>query len=201
MASLIHAENGFSAVRTDIGWTISMLDQFSQGRRWALGCLSAAVFLPVALSAESVAPLEKPAGPVVLRFSGELSNTNVGEEAHFDIAMLESLGAITLRTTTIWTDGEQVFRGTPLAEIVRVLGISDGVLRAQAINDYAVEIPLEDASEGSALIAFERNGKPMSVRDKGPLWLVYPYDVDEQFRSEVYYSRSIWQLDRMTVMR
>ena len=52
-----------------------------------------------------------------------------------------------------------------------------------------------------ALLAFERNGKPMSVREKGPLWIVYPYDSDAKFQSEVYYSRSIWQLDRLAVAR
>jgi hypothetical protein len=115
--------------------------------------------------------------------------------------MLEALGTKTLRTSTIWTDGEQVFRGTPLAALVRALGIGDGTLRARAINDYEIDIPLEDAVEGGAMIAFERNGAPMSIREKGPLWVVYPYDANERYRAEVYHSRSIWQLDRITVLR
>jgi hypothetical protein len=40
----------------------------------------------------------------------------------------------------------------------------------------------------------------MSVRDKGPLWVIYPYDSDD-YRSEVIYSRSIWQLDRLEVVQ
>ncbi|RYH00603.1 oxidoreductase, partial [Salipiger sp. IMCC34102] len=39
----------------------------------------------------------------------------------------------------------------------------------------------------------------MQVRDKGPLWIVYPYDDTPEYRSEVIYSRSIWQLDRIEV--
>jgi hypothetical protein len=45
------------------------------------------------------------------------------------------------------------------------------------------------------------NGAEMSIRDKGPLWIVYPYDASDDFRSEVVYSRSIWQLDRIEVIR
>ncbi len=43
------------------------------------------------------------------------------------------------------------------------------------------------------------NGETMPVRRKGPLWIVYPYDSDEAYRSEAIYSRSIWQLDRIEV--
>ena len=78
--------------------------------------------------------------------------------------------------------------------------MTEGTLKATAINDYAVEIPVEDAVEGGPIIAFMRNGAPMSVRDKGPLWIVYPYDSDPAYQTEVIYSRSIWQLDRIEVM-
>jgi hypothetical protein len=48
------------------------------------------------------------------------------------------------------------------------------------------------------MIAYARNGEPMSLREKGPFWLVYNYDADPAFRTETVYSRSIWQLDRIT---
>ena len=37
----------------------------------------------------------------------------------------------------------------------------------------------------------------MSRRDKGPLWVIYPYHDNIDYRSETIYSRSIWQLDRI----
>ena len=67
-------------------------------------------------------------------------------------------------------------------------------------HDYAVEIPVSDSVEDGPILAYELNGAPMSVRDKGPLWLVYPYDQNPEYRSEVIYSRSIWQLDRIEVL-
>ena len=44
-------------------------------------------------------------------------------------------------------------------------------------------------------------GAPMSVRDKGPLWIVYPYDQNTDYQSEVVFSRSIWQLNRITIQQ
>jgi len=39
------------------------------------------------------------------------------------------------------------------------------------------------------------------LREKGPLWVIYPYDSDAKFRTEVIYSRSIWQLDRLAIVQ
>jgi hypothetical protein len=62
-----------------------------------------------------------------------------------------------------------------------------------------VSIPVSDATSGGPIIAFARNGEAMSVREKGPLWIVYPYDADPAYQSETIYARSIWQLDRIRV--
>lgn len=86
----------------------------------------------------------------------------------------------------------------PLAALVEMLDISTDTITAQAINDYAVEIPLDEITEDAPLVAYHQNGKPMSRRDKGPLWLVYPYDSDPEYQTEIVYSRSIWQMDRLS---
>ncbi|WP_293576295.1 molybdopterin-dependent oxidoreductase [Phaeobacter sp.] len=126
--------------------------------------------------------------------------TNADGVAVLDLAMLEQLGRRSFETTTIWTDGAQRFDGVSLATLVDQLGLHGAALRATAINDYSVTIPLEDVSRDGAMIAYRMNGAPMSVRDKGPLWIVYPYDEDPRFQTEVIYSRSIWQLDRIEVI-
>lgn len=118
----------------------------------------------------------------------------------YTIEDLRSLEEQTFRTETIWSSGLQEFKGVPLKALLDDLGVSQGWLTARAINDYAVDVPVSDAVENGPIIAYERNGTPMSVRDKGPLWLVYPFDSNPDYRTEVIYSRSIWQLDRLEVL-
>lgn len=144
--------------------------------------------------------LGTPDGDVLLTVSGAIETQNVDDTAQFDLAMLEALGETEVKTSTIWTDGTQTFQGVEISALVEQLGVKGKTLRATAINDYAVEIPLADAVEGGPIIAYKLNGETMSVRDKGPLWIIYPYDADPAFRSEVIYSRSIWQLDRIEVI-
>lgn len=119
--------------------------------------------------------------------------------ATYDRAALEALGTESFETTTIWTDGVQTFEGVPLSALLADLGVTEGEVSAQAINDYAVTIPVSDAVEGGPIVATLLNGAPMSIRDKGPLWIVYPYDADPAWQTETIYSRSIWQLDRLQV--
>lgn len=118
----------------------------------------------------------------------------------YDRAALEDFEPVELTTSTIWTSGVQQFTGVPLSVILEDAGVTSGTIKATAINDYAVEIPFADiASSDWPIVAYELNGEAMSVRDKGPLWIVYPYDTDPAYRSEVAYSRSIWQLNRLDV--
>ena len=119
--------------------------------------------------------------------------------AQYTIDDLRALTQVTFETETIWTSGPQQFTGVPLAVLMERMGVSSGQLVAHAVNDYSVEIPVSDAVEGGPIVAFERNGAEMSLRNKGPLWVVYPYDSNPAYRTEEVYSRSIWQLDRIVI--
>ena len=161
--------------------------------------MAAAAVLAATVLVASAEDLPTPSGEVLLTVSGAIRVTNVGDTAQFDIDMLRSFGETSFTTTTPWTDGLQTFTGVSLKTLAEALELEGGTLSATAINDYAVSIPVSDAVENGPIVAYLRNGEAMSVRDKGPLWIVYPYDADEKYQAEVIYSRSIWQLDRLEV--
>ncbi|WP_300034563.1 molybdopterin-dependent oxidoreductase [uncultured Roseobacter sp.] len=144
--------------------------------------------------------LDMPQGDPVLIVTGKISHTNVDDTARFDREMLSALPAGTYKTSTIWTEGENTFVGVPLAVLLEAVGAEAQTVLATAINDYTVEIPVSSITPQAPIIAYLLNDAPMSRRQKGPLWIVYPYDSDPEFRSEVVYSRSIWQLDRLEMV-
>lgn len=144
--------------------------------------------------------LPMPEGEPLLTVTGEISVTNQDEAAVFDRAMLESMETVTFTTSTIWTEGPQTFTGVPLSDLMEAVGATGSSMKATAINDYAVDIPREDWVQDGPILAYLNDGEEMPVRDKGPLWVVYPYDLNASYQSEVIYSRSIWQLDRIVVV-
>ena len=142
----------------------------------------------------------KPTGRVILTVSGKISATNSGDTAQFDLEMLRAFPALSFSTTTLWTEGVREFTGVPLAVLLDSLGTSGSTVDAWAINDYLAEFELEELEQDVPIIAYEMDGKPMSRREKGPLWIVYPYDSDSDYRTELVYARSVWQLDRLEVL-
>jgi len=80
-----------------------------------------------------------------------------------------------------------------------VAGRSDAI-RAVALNDYAVEIPMRDAFDHDVIVAYQKDGETLTVRDRGPLWVIYPWADDAALRTEEYYARSIWQLNKLEVV-
>ena len=160
-------------------------------------CLAAGLVISPVLADDIPRPTSDP----VLTVSGQIENMNVAQKAVFDMAMLETMPEQSFETTTLWTDGKTRFAGVALADVLDAIGAESGVIRASAINDYTVEIPLDSVTANAPIIAYKMNGEHMSRRQKGPLWIVYPYDSDAAFRTEVTYSRSIWQLDRMEIVQ
>jgi hypothetical protein len=175
---------------------------FSGMRRLFLGLSAVALGVGVLGGLDGAAradPMPMPSGPVILTVTGAIDQANSPEGAQFDLAMLEGMDPVDVQTSTIWTHGPQTFTGVPLARLVAVLGAEGEVIAATALNEYTVEIPLSDAVEGGPILAFAQNGRHLSVRDKGPLWVIYPYDHDRDFQTEVIYARSIWQVKRMEI--
>lgn len=154
--------------------------------------------LASALTATTALALDAPTGPVVLTVKGTISNTNAGDTAQFDLAMLEALKGRKGEMETPWTEGKVTFEGPLLREILAAVGATGTSLKVRALNDYAADVPAEDAKLDT-ILATKLDGKPMSIRDKGPLMLVYPFDLDADLYNEKYFSRSVWQIKEIEV--
>ena len=143
--------------------------------------------------------LEAPTGPVILTVEGNIKITNAGKEARFDRNMLKALGMHTLKTSNPFDSGTHIYEGILLSDLLKRVQADGKVLVAYALDGYAVEIPVADPMEYPVMLAMLWNGKEMTVRNKGPIWLVYPIDNYSELKDEKYSSRSVWQLERLIV--
>jgi hypothetical protein len=173
-----------------------MSNSFSR-RSVAMSLLGAALAAPVGRA--SASGLATPGGEVILTISGKISVTNRPGAAVFDRDMLEALGMSSFTTTTPWYDGPVTFEGVPMTRLMQAVGAAGETVTALALNDYATELPVSDFSRYGVLLALKRNGAYMPVRDKGPLFIVYPFDSHPELKSRRYYSRSAWQLAQLIV--
>jgi hypothetical protein len=167
-------------------------------RRDVLGSALAGPALWLTSRADAAA-LAAPTGKPILEISGKIRVFNDGETAKFDREMLEALGMTSFKTMTPWYSGPVTFEGVPMTALLGAVGAFGDKVGVIALNDYTTEIPVADFQEFGVVLALKRDGAYMPVRDKGPLFIVYPYDSNPELRQQKYYSRSAWQVAKIIV--
>lgn len=152
----------------------------------------------VVASANALA-LDKPAGRPILTVSGLIAEKNAGNDAQFDAAMLDKLPQQKMTVETPWYKTAQTFEGPLFRDVLKATGAKGKKLYVVALNDYAAEIPLADLEKHDVILARKINGKVLNIRDKGPLFIMYPFDKKPELRTKDIYSRCVWQVNRIRV--
>jgi hypothetical protein len=149
-------------------------------------------------------PLPTPTGAVLLTISGNIARTNGVDQtgrpvARFDRAMLEALAPKTVTTATLWHEGVSRFEGPSSAALMAAVKGTGKAARAIALNEYVVDLPMEDFVGDKFVLAMKVNGKELTIRDRGPIFVIYDYDRTPKNSLNVVQNRSIWQLIRLEV--
>jgi hypothetical protein len=164
----------------------------------------ASVFLLFTSSNLALAELAVPKGPVILEILGQIGIGNAEDAngnpiAQFDLDGLTLLPQVSLETRTEWTEGLQFFEGVLLRDILSVVDASGEQIRAIALNDFEAMLPFGDAHAYDVLLAFRHNGNLMPVRNKGPIWIIYPSNEDESRLANPHNMKMVWQLSKLLV--
>lgn len=161
---------------------------------------------PLALAAANLAcapvaladMLAKPSGDIILTISGQIGKENAPGQADFDLDMLRAMPVVKFSTSTPWTEGAAEFEGVLVGTVMEAVAAKGKSIKAAALNDYIADVDVKTALDAGAIIAYRVNGEYISVRDKGPLWIMFPFDEKPELRAESIYSQSVWQLRKMT---
>ena len=149
----------------------------------------AIILFPVMSVAESV---------LTVTISNAEGETSIVEYSADQLLSLESTEIV---TTNDYVDHEATFTGPRISTLLAAAKIgTDSMIRATALNDYSVEIPAEDILDYDVIIAVLMDGEPMSVRDKGPYWVIYPMNENPELKEAQYNDRLIWQLASIEVI-
>jgi len=140
-----------------------------------------------------------PISQALLTISGSLTQFNSDKKLLLDRETLLSFEQMDIKTTTLWTDGESTFSGPLLKDVLQSAGNFGKVISAIAVNEYSIQIPIADIQNYPVILALKQDGKLLSVREKGPLWVIYPWSSYNELKQDKYYSRSIWQLNKITM--
>lgn len=153
--------------------------------------MAAALIGGTMIGAPSVAQ-EAAQGPILLTVTGAVSNPNRGgydpdtdkffgfnevefaNAAQFDYGALEALDMV--KVMADFPKGRQVheFEGPLLSDVLAAAGAQGQTVTIQALDGYAVEIPLEEMVDAGAVVALKRDGAAFGIGGFGPTQIVFP---------------------------
>ena len=120
--------------------------------------------------------------------------------ATYTLDELLAMPQITILTKNDYVEDLTTFQGPRLRSVLNNMDIDHtATLKMVALNDYASKVPASDAFTYGVILAVLRDGEVMSVRDKGPIWVIYPMDDNPELQREIFNSRLVWQLKSISV--
>lgn len=135
--------------------------------------------------------MQKPAGPVVLTIVGKIDRTNrpafdetqdlffnyherrFEQAFEFDRSMLEALGMSTAEIAYTGWRRPVTVEGPLLRDVLAMAGAKMGKIRITALDGFASEIEYKDLAEQEWIVALKADGRPLSIGQRGPSWVVY----------------------------
>jgi hypothetical protein len=167
------------------------------GRRALFGLVAAGMAGTAPVRADSLA---KPQGKPILTVSGQITQTNDGAVARFDRPLLESFGVQSFTTATPWHDHPVLFEGVPMTRILQAVGATGQTIKVVALDDYTAELPVADFAKYGTLLALKIGGQYLTVAEKGPSFIIYPFDQYPELRNAIYYGRAVFQVATIEVV-
>lgn len=130
-----------------------------------------------------------------------LSVVSAEQTVEFRLSDLDALPQHTIATQTPWTEREQfsgpLVRDVMVKALARDVQVGEGPLTAYALNHYTVKLRRDMLAEYPVILATRMNGKTMRIRNKGPIWIVFPLDQHPQLDNTEVHSQMVWQLNKL----
>lgn len=133
-------------------------------------------------------------GSVLASDRAVLAFTNNGQTQHWTLSEIIDKADMNVITKTPWTDGLVTFRGVSSRQLLALVDKPKADIKVTALNDYWAVIPYEDIVKYNPIFAVMQNQQTMSIRDKGPIWVIYPLTQHNELNNEVLHSRMVWQV-------
>ncbi|HGH6024966.1 TPA: oxidoreductase [Vibrio mimicus] len=129
-----------------------------------------------------------------------LTLTHQGQQFTATYQELLARSDLTITTETPWTQGSAEFKGISAQALLTWLGVKQADLKVTALNKYWAIIPYSDIQKYNPVFAIQKNGKPMAIRDRGPIWSIYPLTSSKELDNEILHSRMVWQISSIDVI-
>lgn len=108
---------------------------------------------------------------------------------------LKQIGEITFTTPLVGSkDGDHQVTGPRFRDVLDHFKLQGTIADVSAIDNYRIDVPVEDARNYDVILATQIDGQKLRVRDRGPVWVIYPLKDNPELATPIFEARSAWQV-------
>ncbi|WP_086981468.1 hypothetical protein [Vibrio aphrogenes] len=127
--------------------------------------------------------------------------TPSGKQIHLTRADLQALPQTQFTTSTPWTSQVHTYQGPKLSLLIEQFEQPITSIQVFAYNGYAVDINKSEWQQYPFILAMKQDGQELTLRNKGPLWILLPFDQNPTFSSkQSLLNQSIWQIEKIKAL-
>jgi hypothetical protein len=96
-------------------------------------------------------------------------------------------------------DAVRTVTGIEIRKFIAAQDLQGNNLHVTALDGYEMDLPRADIDKYPVLLGFLVDGQPLSVRQKGPTWIIYPVSDYKELDDPAFEARSVWQLKSIEI--
>lgn len=124
---------------------------------------------------------------------------SAGERKQYTRVQLLQLPQYSINTKLPWTDESHTYSGPRLEDVLQLAKVKGHWLKLDALDFYNVSLNFNKIKKFNPILALERDKKQLTVRNKGPLWLILPVDDHAELKAAIYNDFMVWHLIKIGV--
>jgi len=128
-----------------------------------------------------------------------VSSTSESINATFTQQQLMQLPQHEIKTNLPWTEDSHTYSGPRLEDVLTSLEAKGEWLTLRALDYYSVSVNINKIKKFNPILALKKDDKLLTVRSKGPIWLILPVDSYPELNAALYNDYMVWHLVKIDV--
>jgi hypothetical protein len=129
----------------------------------------------------------------------QVNSVSQAVNAQFTLEQLLQLPQHEIRTNLPWADTAHTYKGPYLEDVLALANVSGHWITMYALDRYQIDYNFDRIKKYKPILALTVDRKRLTIRTKGPIWVILPMDDYAELDAAVYHDYMVWQLVKINV--
>ena len=117
----------------------------------------------------------------------------------YTLGQLQQLPQYEMRVKLPWTNETHTYSGPYLEDVLLMANVSGQWLTMYALDHYQISFHFQRIKKYKPILALRIDEKLLTIRTKGPLWVILPMSEYKELNAAIYHDFMVWQLVKINV--